>query len=529
MDKSDTIVADGITHYTTDGRSVTPNPVQAWILDAAFSQSIDELFVFGGFGSGKTQALAWTLWKAMMLAYEFWDGKRLTRARFAIVSSDGSQLRTVTMPTFEAVFNYATGHDGPFWSIYGAKRNPLVESYSREDKLYELPWCTLTQATGHNGCQSIEGGSYLGIFCDETPLWLPSGFERVRHRYRQTGFPFRALVHFATPQPGRSLAAINERYQDCDPYKVYVEKGTWKDPYSYGRARIMMPTRLNAANLPPGYIQQLASGTSPQMAKAILDGELVLLEGRVYPTYDESSRIDYEYSPDRPVVLGYDPGFHRPYALAIQEIESGSDRWCAFDEIAIADVTRDTFADHLCRRHWIRNLSAVIHDPAAKQRETSGISDRVHLQNFLADRGVNPKFWNPYRPEHRLITYGCERGRAWLCSADGDRRFFVAHSLVGKRYGTGSDGHPVSGIHAALENQTIKTGTDEPDRSAKVDHLSHPSDAFRYLAVRYHPVAQVVDGGWSEVAEAGATAEGLGESMGDFGADAMGGWAERGY
>jgi len=528
MSDHGTINADGISFYTSEGRLTSPNRCQEWVLDAAFSSPIDELFCFGGFGSGKTQCLAWTLWRAMTLAYEFWDGKRLSRARFAIISSDNAQMRTVTFPAFEAVFNYATGHDGPFWSTYRGKRNPLVEAYSRIDKMYELPWCTLTQATGHNGCQSIEGGSYIGIFCDESPLWLPAGVDRVRQRFRQTGYPFRALVHFATPQPGRSLAKIKRRFQDCVPYHVYTER----DPTSggtYGRARLMMPTRLNLDNLPPGYVQQLSSDTSPQMAKAYLEGELVLLEGRVYPTYDDSSRIEYEFSRSKPVSIGYDPGFHRPYALAIQEVEDGSGRWCAFDEVAIADVTRDAFAEALCAKPWARNIATVVHDPAAGQRNTSGISDRVHLQGFMEERGIHPNFWNPHRPEHRLITYGCERGRSWLCSNEGDRRFYVSNELVSRRYGRGSDGHPISGIHASLEGQTIKDGTDEPDRSAKVDHLSHPSDAFRYLAVRYNPVAMIADSGWQAVGEAGAEVQGIGESMGDFGGEAMGGWADKGF
>jgi hypothetical protein len=474
---------NGRDYYTSEGRKATPNPVQQWVLDAAFSKPIDELFVFGGFGSGKTQTLAWTLWKGLRLGYHFWNGKRLARPRYFIASSDGSQLRTVTMPAFEAAFNCATGHDGPFWSNIKSKRNPLVLAYSRDDRQFELPWAMIRLATGHNACQAIEGANFVGGVGDEGPLWHPLGLDRSRRRVRQVGYPFRFLAHFATPQPGRALADIKTRFQDCQPYKVKTEDG-------YGRCRIMMPTALNLANLPDNYLALLASGHSPQMAAAILRGELVIMEGRVYPTYDGGSIIDYDWTPDRKVVCGYDPGFHRPHLSALQQIEEGGP-WCVFDEISVADVSRDYFAELLCNKPWIGSCTEIVEDPAADQASTSGESDRAALKRYLQAKGYHPQIVHATHPEDRIKTYRYERLRSWLRDGNDRRGLFVERRLARGPYGTGNDGYPIAGIHMALEEQTLKKGSDDADRSEKEDHKSHPVDALGYVAVRYNPVTRV--------------------------------------
>ena len=43
----------------------------------------------------------------------------------------------------------------------------------------------------------------------------------------------------------------------------------------------------------------------------------------------------------------------------------------------------------------------------------------------------------------------------------------------------------------ALEEQTLKKGSDDADRSEKEDHKSHPVDALGYVAVRLNPVTRV--------------------------------------
>ena len=516
---------NGRDYFTSEGRKATPNPVQQWVLDAAFSKPIDELFVFGGFGSGKTQTLAWTLWKGLRLGYHFWNGKRLARPRYFIASSDGSQLRTVTMPAFEAAFNCATGHDGPFWSNIKSKRNPLVLAYSRDDRQFELPWAMIRLATGHNACQAIEGANFVGGVGDEGPLWHPLGLDRSRRRVRQVGYPFRFLAHFATPQPGRALADIKTRFQDCQPYKVKTEDG-------YGRCRIMMPTALNLANLPDNYLALLASGHSPQMAAAILRGELVIMEGRVYPTYDGGSVIDYDWTPERKVLCGYDPGFHRPYLCALQELEEGSGTWVVFDEIAVADVSRDYFAELLCQKPWIGSCTEIIEDPAADSANTSGESDRAALGRYLAAKGYHPKIVHATHPEDKIKTYRYERLRSWLRDGNDRRRLFVERRIARGPYGTGNDGYPVAGIHVGLSEQVLKKGSDDADRGEKEDHKSHPCDGLGYVAVRKNPVQRHSRESWNKYADdlAGkATPRQTPQTRGrgEFGANRVGGLAVR--
>jgi hypothetical protein len=486
-----TLKYDARTLHDRYGNVATPNPMQRWALFEAMKNGVDEFFAFGGFGSGKTQWLAWLMSTGIKLAYQAWNGKRSGRAKFALISHRGAQLRTVTFPALTACLNAAVDHDGSFWDLRARRRNPIVLGYDRDDHLYDCRWFQLVLGTGHDGCSSLEGHDFLGIGADESPLYLPEALDRIRARYRQVGFPFRFLGYAATPQAGRALPDIRVRYQGCDPGKVYYEEDEYTGA-QVGRMRVMMPTFLNLPNLPPGYIQQLKSGCSPQMAAAILKGELVTLEGRVYPTYDAGSVIPYEVDLERPVTLGYDPGFHRPYAMAIQEIEEGSDRWVAFDEIAMADVTRDTFGDAILRKPWSRSVMTVVQDPAAEAAQTSGESDRKHLQRMWREKqGRSPKFVHARHSEDRIISYGCERGRAWLMDADGNRRFYVRDKLERTSYGTGSDGYPIAGIHLTLSEQAIRKGTDEPDRKGAEDHKSHPGDAFRYLAVKLNTVRHV--------------------------------------
>ena len=344
-------------------------------------------------------------------------------------------------------------------------------------------------------------------------------WSRRTRGFRQVGFPFRCLAHFATPQPGRSLLKVKQRYEGLDPYKVAVEED---DHGKYGRCRIMMPTRLNLANLPPGYLLQLAAECSPQMYAAITEGELIEMGALVYGgLYGPESNIPHAYQPGQPVLGCWDTAYRRPYFGALQQTEGGHDAtgdyWVVFDEVARANVTTGELARQIAQAPWYPSLTTIYHDPAAKAvEETTGRSPVAEFARVLrAETGRCPALLTlPPDPEYRIKSVQQETVRRRLCSYNGVRRLYVADALVGRQYGTGSDGHPVVGIDLALKRQPLKPGTDEADRGAVNDHLSHPVDALEYLCQSRWPAAKVDRTAWMAATErqiqgSGMTAEAI--------------------
>lgn len=478
--------------WSPEGRLVKPHPRQRWVLQALASGLVDELFVFGGFGAGKTCLLAWGLVQLMLAAWREWDGKRATRPRFALISSTGAQLRQVTLPAVTSVLGAMAGYDGPWW-VDDGQHHPLVRAWHRDDHTYELVFGDLTLASGHDGAQSIEGAAYVVIAADESPLYLPEALDRITRRHRQMGYSLRVRMHCATPQPGRSLHILRDRYQDLPMGRV-VDR----------RCRVSMPTRQNLRALPPGYDKALADGVSPQMARAILEGDLVTLEGRIYSTYDEGSIMEYSYRPGSgEVVVGWDPGYRRSAIVALQRLTA--DSWVAFDEIMMADASTEAQAQALAGRPWVGALTTVVHDRAASSIVAAGgTSDLAILRQVLGDHGIRPRFACATNPEDTVITVGLERARAWLQSYSGRRGCYVARSLAGRRYPAGIDGKPTTGLHGALHTQTYGRGTDEPDTSDHEAHKRHASDAFRYLALWAKPVTRIDRGAYDEGAEESA-------------------------
>lgn len=472
--------------WTVEGRPAVPNVVQQWVMDAALSEDTQEVFVLGGFGSGKTSLLAWTIWRAICAATSLWDGRRASRPRIALASSDGAQLRTVTWPALAAQLNSAVGHDGPFWAPHRRRiSNPLVLGYDADDHTYDLRSCRITLATGQTGCEALEGGSYCIIGGDEAPLWLPVGLTRTRARLRQMGYP-RLLLHVATPQPGRALPQIAERYRHLSPYIPVYEHD---EGGRYGRVRVGLPTRLNLEHLPPGYISQLRSGVSPQMARAYLDGELVIMQGLVYSSFGAANLVDAPRSgwPDRRMYVGWDPGYRRPYLALVQPSPDHGERaHVVVDELALHDTSVEGQAQALLRAQAMRGRRhiTIVPDPAGRSTQsTSGRSDIATMRDHLQRAGVTSDVIMTTSPDLRVITARCERLRMWIEAADGTRSLLLGRHLADRRYHRGHDGMPTAGLYQSLTEQPLRRGSDEPDRSPQWDHLSHPADTGGYLAL----------------------------------------------
>jgi len=470
---------DFASWYDRDGRAITPNAYQSWVWRACQHPTATDIHNTGGFGAAKTTTGVNVLAKAMAINRQAGPG-----ARYGLVSSDGAQLRHVTMAGLEGVINGATGWAGPF------RKNPAIASFNWMAKRLTTIWGDeLVWATGHDGAKSLEGGEFACILTDEATLYLPEAQRRIRERLRQTGYPVRFVLNTYTPQPGRSLSWLHERCRG-------LVDGV---PSHAGVLRLAMPTRANAANLPPDYIDSLREMYSPQMARAMLEGEFVLLSGLVYPDMGEANVIDYDPDGDRelPLTVGWDPGYRRPFLALVQEFDPSL--WVAFSELALADMSTEQQAHELARHPAVKGRShlTLIMDPAGKAvQSTTGTSDYLTMSNTLRDYGIACTLKTAEHPEDRIITVGCERLRAWMCSAMGVRRFFVARHLQGARHRRGHDNQPVVGIWQALTEQPLKDGSDEPDRSVRWDAWSHPCDVARYLAVNLAGFKRVDREGW---------------------------------
>jgi len=480
----DTLQYDFKSWHNDEGQKIIPNKFQRWVWDVVQHPDVWEVNVTGGFGSAKTTTAANCLAKMQAANRERRPG------RYGIAGGTHSQLRQSTLAAYWGAVNGATGWTGPIW------RNPCVESFSMKENRMRYVWGDeVLWATGHDGLEAWEGGKFTGILTDEGPLFLPVAQRRVRERLRQVGLEIRCLINVFTPQPGRSLTYYHDRCGD-------LTDGVPRD----GVVRIAIPTMANKANLPSGYIDQIRSQYSHEMAEAMIYGKFVLLSGRVYSAYNPDpggSVIPYTFDEDKAVHLVWDGGYRRPYFGAAQELTDG--QRIAFDELALADKSIDEQFLALIEMPWIANVTHIIHDPANLQMQSGmGTSDVRALEEMLRSKGLSPRFVCSTKREDRIITVRVERLRTSLYSASGERALMVAQSLTQRQYPNGRDNMPTVGIHRSMMEQTFRDGSDEPDRRPRVDHLSHPADAWGYGAVYWRPVANSNNAPWERVVMGGA-------------------------
>lgn len=451
--------------------TIAPNEIQAWAMRTAFRSDVTDMFVTGGFRAGKTLLLGNVAGAIMGFNRQAGPG-----AKYGIASNRISQLKAVTMPSFDAVINAATGWHGTL------KTNPLVWEWDGMHRRCVTALGELVWGSGHDGLESFEGHEFTAIFTDESVLFHPTAQHRLRERLSQKGYPVRVLFNVATPQPGRSLPFIMDRYKDLQP--GVPERGL---------CTVAMPTILNTPHLADGYIDGIMRMYSSAMVRALLWGEFVLLGSRTVRDYGDGSIIEYAFDPNRPVELWWDPGAHRPAFLAVQEERAGSDTWVIFDELMLWDVDTEQQAHEVLHMPWAPNITEVVPDPSAGQRRAEAVgmrsNEKILTDAIYAKFGRRPQVWKPQHPEDRMIEVGVERLNGMILAANGDRRLKVARRLAGREYGKCNSGKPVIGIHRSFSEQP--TDKDLPDRRGDWDYWSHPMDAARYGAVRHSLVVRI--------------------------------------
>lgn len=509
--------------YTKHGQWVEPSSRQTWALDTVRAMNVHILMLSGGLGGAKTTTGANALAEAIGYNTRATLGKHL---KYNITAPSFSQLTRVSLPMFQAVWNRATHWPRAF------STNPTVIDWSRKEyRIFLAGGPEICYASGANGATAIEGDEFTAWWHDEPALSKEETFGRLVERLREN---VPGTVRFGlltgTPRPGWSLMALHKTFSPL----------TDGIPDAQGFTRASLPTILNVDNLPAGYIDRIKRQYSPQMVEAFLFGNFVILTGSVYADWGEEAIVEHEHDPKKPVIAMWDPGINRAALIFCQETHAykdgvpliGESGWTVFDEIMGADISTEELTIQAANRPWMRDHSyiTVAHDPAAGTRQsTTGTTDMKVMADTFERYGINVRFRSSRKKEDHAIEARCERLRAMVKSADGVRTLTITEQVARREYKSGKDNNPCLSLYRCMLEQPFIEGTDKPNERGDWKTWSHAPAAAGYGAVYLHPARMVDDEAWKEVAEAGAEPEPIGHAMGDFGADAMNGWASRGW
>jgi hypothetical protein len=199
------------------------------------------------------------------------------------------------------------------------------------------------------------------------------------------------------------------------------------------------------------------------------EATFVTAGNRVWYAFDRLQNVQpYTGAAPSQIAIGMD--FNIDPMSAVVFAREGNNVW-AIDEIEMySSNTQEMVAEIRSRYGALRpDRITVYPDPASRQRKTSagGTTDLSILQNA----GFSVKAPNSHNP----VRDGVNAVNSMLCSAGGQRRFFVDPRC--KR------------LIECLERHNYKPGTTVPDKDAGYDHLT---DAARYYFDYVFPVRREV-------------------------------------
>lgn len=244
-----------------------------------------------------------------------------------------------------------------------------------------------------------------------------------------------------------------------------------------GRDLIRAPTSQNAANLDPNFIPNLRLSYSRRMQQAVIDGVFTVLEGSVFEELDGGTDspwvVDYKPLPSRRTFLGVDPGFRHSAVVFVQE--EAPLRWVVFDQIMMdgapdAAVVRAIMAKRV-------PIDAIWCDPAADATQSAIQLDTIDMLEQIPRRHHGPICY--LAGHYRSVSYGIDKLRTLLGTRDGAQpiRLRFARAMVEQEQQRGimrdllASVYP-DGATGARQDQPVKDGMTD-----------HSRDALRYLAV----------------------------------------------
>lgn len=402
----------------------------------------------GGVGSGKTTGLCA---KMLQLRELNWGYPGL------LVAPNRPLLKAVTLREFLRIYRL-TYPDKPRPKVRDPSGDHYIEFFDGGEPIF---------LRGAHNPGSIEGFSVGYGGGDEVRWWAHEAYRNFIARIRLKAAPYPQAVFASTPSLG------------------------WlADEFNTGKERrniIVAPTRENLAHLRDGYIDDLKASYSPRVARAILDGEFIALEGVVYDAFDPRPgmgwAIEWEPTPEHfqnsKVYLAVDPGWRRSAWLFIMERRPME--WVAFDQLALENTSDMTAVQIVNQRKY--PIDEIWVDPAAGATQSVTGMDTLHALRHIRGRMANQKIVRTIAGSVMLrhIPWGVDKLRILLGGYQG----FPTRLRFTRRLIEDERALPF-GVIRSLTNYSypeIKDGravTDIPVKDGLNDHFS---DAARYFAI----------------------------------------------
>ncbi len=401
----------------------------------------------GGVGSGKTTGLCC---KILQLRELNWGYPGL------LVAPTLGQMKGVTLREFQRVYRL-TFPEKPTPRIKDPSGDNYLDFFDGGEPLF------LRTAKNPGAIEGFSVGYGGG---DEARWWEHEAYRNFISRIRLRS-PYPQAVLASTP----SLGWLADEF----------------DAGKKGRSLITAPTRENLRNLRDGYIDDLKVSFSPRVARAILEGEFIALEGVVYEAFD--GRIDGEWVLDWyptkkhfeqcKVYLAVDPGWRRSSWLFI--MERGPTDWVVFDQLQLDNTSDMTAVQIVNQREY--PIDEIWVDPAAEAKQSVTGMDTIRALNHIDSRIVGRKMVHTIGKSIQLrhIPWGVDKLRILLGGYEGfPRRLRFAKQLVEEERGK------ERGIIRSLSNYRypeVKDGRPVTDQPWKDGVTDHAVDALRYWAI----------------------------------------------
>ena len=212
----------------------------------------------------------------------------------------------------------------------------------------------------------------------------------------------------------------------------------------------------------PRELELLRSTMDPKMYAQEIQASFELRQGRVYHAFSRDHNVsDIPLVPDLPLLVGVDFNVGLMTAVVAQKVGEQC-HVCA--EIALPNSNTFELMDELLRRY--PNRRGVVHpDPSGASRKTSAASGQTD-HTIIRQAGWPVYCMKPYPIVDRVNSVN-----AMFQNAKHERRLFIDRKC--------------KNLLRALEGLTFKEGTNLPDKSTGLDHIS---DSLGYLVMGAFPM-----------------------------------------
>lgn len=223
-------------------------------------------------------------------------------------------------------------------------------------------------------------------------------------------------------------------------------------------------TTLEGGNVPLSEIEAARSDLDERMFRQEYEASFEMLSGRVYYAYDRDKNVcNTVDDKSSPLLVGMDFNVN-PMTAAIAQRKA--DQIHFVDEIVLANGNTDLMAAEIKRRYPGRKVR-VYPDPTGNARKTSAPVGQTDF-TILRSAGfevIAPGHPYPVADKINTVNTAC-------CAASGNRVLYVNLAKCPQ-------------LAKGLDGLTYKEGTNEPDKSLGLDHIT---DAAAYLVLWEMPL-----------------------------------------